>query len=370
VAKEKSDDANMQFKDLVNPGVLDELAAQVARVHRRFDKKAFVKAVLADNLEGRELKDRINTIARHLRDFLPPDYPKAVTLLVKMAPSVKGILNWVATSFVEQFGLDHPDDSIPALRELTKYGSSEFAVRPYVVRYQERMLAEMHTWAEDDNEHVRRLAAEGSRPRGVWTIHIDAFKRDPAPVLQILERLKADPSEYVRKAVANNLNDISKDHPDLVIRTALKWKKDGEKNTDWIVKHACRTLIKHGHPDVFAVFGYTANPKLQLENLKLSAKSVRIGGEITFSFDLVSQAKTKQRLVIDYHVHFVKKSGKRSPKVFKLTEKSLGPGETITVTKRQSFADHSTRKHLPGDHTIEIFINGISRGAIDFPVRR
>jgi hypothetical protein len=181
-------------------------------------------------------------------------------------------------------------------------------------------------------------------------------------VLKILELLKADESPYVRKAVANNLNDISKDHPDIAIATALKWKRDGNPHTDWIIKHACRSLIKQGHPEVFEVFGYTSNPKLDVANIKTTKKQVRIGEDIGLSFDIVSRASKKQKLVIDYRVHYVKKSGKMSPKVFKLTEKTLAPGQTISASTRHSFKDRSTRKHQPGQHRFEVLINGTPRG--------
>jgi 3-methyladenine DNA glycosylase AlkC len=72
------------------------------------------------------------------------------------------------------------------------------------------------------------------------------FKKDPAPILPILENLKADPSEYVRRSVANNLNDIAKDHPEIALQIARAWQGVSPE-TDWIIKHGCRTLLKRGH---------------------------------------------------------------------------------------------------------------------------
>jgi 3-methyladenine DNA glycosylase AlkC len=367
--KEDAPDSGL-WKDSVDVAFVRSLAKTFGRVYPAFDPAGFVNSVVADRLDKRELKDRLTMIARQLRDFLPREYAKAVKIIMKVAPELRGFGNWALTSYVEQFGLDDPNDSIRALKELTKYGSSEFAVRPFIVRYPKLMLATLTEWAHDSNEDVRRLAAEGSRPRGVWTIHVDNFKRDPRPVLKILELLKADESLYVRKAVANNLNDISKDHPDIAIATALKWKKKGNSHTDWIIKHACRSLIKQGHPEAFEVFGYTSNPKLDVTNIKSTKKQARIGEDIRLSFDIVSRGSKKQKLVIDYRVHYVKKNGKTSPKVFKLTEKTIAPKETISISTGHSFKDRSTRKHQPGPHRFELLINGTTQGECVVNLRR
>ena len=359
--KEDAPDSGL-WKDRVDVAFVRSLAKTFGRVYPKFDPAGFVRAVVDDRLTERELKDRLTMIARRLRDFLPREYSRAVEIVMQVAPELRGFGNWALTSYVEQFGLDDPDNSIRALKELTRYGSSEFAVRPFIVRYPKLMLATLSEWARDSNEDVRRLAAEGSRPRGVWTIHIEQFKRDPRPVLNILELLKADESLYVRKAVANNLNDISKDHPDLAIATALKWKNSGNAHTEWIIKHACRSLIKQGHPEIFAVFGYTSHPKLDVINVKSTKKQVKTGDDIGLSFDIVSRASKKQKLVIDYRVHYVKKNGKTSPKVFKLTEKTISPKETISISTGHSFKDRSTRKHQPGAHRFEVLINGTTQG--------
>lgn len=347
-----------QWKDSVNRKLLERIASTVADIDSGFDSKAYVKAVVADRLEERELKDRINTAARHFAEALPSDYSKAVKIVIKAAPELRGFGNWILTAYVESYGLDHFDDSVMALRELTKYGSSEFAIRPYIIRYTDRMLKILAEWTEDPNEHVRRLAAEGCRPRGVWTMHIEAFKKDPRPVIKILEKLNTDESLYVRKAVANNLNDISKDHPDLAIKTALKWKKNGNKHTDWIVKHACRSLIKKGHPEVFGIFGYTASPQVEIRKFTAKPVSVKIGHDTTLEAELVSKSKSSQKLVIDYRVHYVKKNNKVAAKVFKLTEKTLKSGERVVISTRHSFAERSTRRHNPGKHKIELIVNG------------
>ncbi len=346
------------WKDRLGHDTVAGLAAEIAKVHPKFDRKGFVRAVATDAFLKLELKDRGKAIAAGLKPFLPDDYGKALEILSKTAPSVGGFENWALTTYIELFGLDQFEDSVRAMKTLTVISSCECCIRPFMIRYTDRMIPILHEWATDRNEHVRRLAAEGSRPRGVWVAHIESFRKDPTPVLELLEKMKADPSLYVRKAVANNLNDISKDHPDKVIATALRWKKDNHKHTDWIIRHACRSLIKKGDPRVFPIFGFTSNPKVRCSAIKPSKKSTAIGGELKFAFALESAGQKKQKLAIDYRVHYVKSNGKTSPKVFKLAERTIGPGETLDLTIKQAFADLSTRRHFPGEHRLEVIVNG------------
>jgi len=358
------------WKDALNRDSVSAMAEVIARIDGKFDARSFVDAVLTDDFFGKELKARIEHIARLLQQFLPRKYSRAVKILTLAAPHLGGWQNWILTDYVRQFGLTHFDISVAALKELTQYGSSEFAIRPFVVMQPDRMLEIMTEWACDDNEHVRRLAAEGSRPRGVWVEHVEKFKRNPRPVLKLLEKLKADPSKYVRKAVANNLNDISKDHPDLVIKTALRWIKSKNQYTGWIVKHACRTLIKQGDARVFPLFGFTASPQLDMSLLQISKRKIKIGTAAVISAALNSPAKSHQKLAIDYKLHYVKANGGQSPKVFKGTEKIIAPGAVLRLSTRLSFADRTTRTHHPGRHALELVINGIVFGRVDFELFR
>ncbi len=354
------------WKDYLNQATISKIAREIGRVHKGFDQSSFVAALSDKAFVGLELKQRINRIAQALHDFLPNNYARVMDIFRKIAPGLGGFENWALMSYIELYGLENFDTSVTAMRDLTQHSTAEFAIRPYVNHDPATMLAVMNDWAEDENEHIRRLAAEGSRPRGVWTAHIDQFKKDPRPVLALLEKLKADDSLYVRKAVANNLNDISKDHPGLVIKTATIWQKNKNKHTDWIIKHACRTLIKRGDRAVFPLLGFTANPKIELKNFKLSGKKIKIGSDVIISFDLLSLAKRPQKLAIDYRIHFVKKNGKLSPKVFKLAEKKLPAQESIAAATKHSFRNHSTRTHLPGQHRLDIVVNGIVVKSNDF----
>ena len=62
--------------------------------------------------------------------------------------------------------------------------------------------------------------------------------------------------------------------------------------------------------------------------------------------------------MVDYVVHFVKKSGRTGEKVFKLKRLRLEPGESATLRAKVSLADLSTRRHYPGRHVIELVVNG------------
>ena len=358
------------WKNRLNRSTVRTLGEHIKAVYPRFEVDRFAAGVLTKEYFDLELKGRIKAIARQLLVYLPQNYAKAVDILIETAPRVGEFENWVLTDYVEQFGLDHFDESVEALKELTQFGTGEFAIRPYMIRYTERMLAVLHEWASHPNEHVRRLAAEASRPRGVWVAHIETFKHDPTPVLHLLGKLKADPSKYVRTAVANCLNDISKEHPDAVVETALSWKRDGNRETDWIIKRACRSIIKQGNRRVFPILGFAAEPEISVSELSMKPKRVRIGGVARFSFSITSTARKLQKLMIDYRIHYARANGRVGVKVFKLTEKTVGAGEGLPLVIKQRFQDLSTRRHYPGPHKIEIIVNGAPRAEIDFSLKR
>ena len=354
------------WKDSLNKNTIEELAEQLGRTYKKFDRDNFVAFILTTEFFNLELKERISKIADALKEFLPKKYPQAINVIKKTAPEVGGFENWALLMYVEKYGLDYFDDSINAMEVLTKLSTAEFAIRPFMIRYTDKMMPILHRWTKDKNKHIRRLAAEGSRPRGVWVAHIEQFKKDPNPVLELLEHLKADDSLYVRKAVANNLNDISKEHPELVVQTGKKWLKEKNKDTDWIVKHACRSLLKKGEPDVFSLFGFTDNPEIEISKFKLNKKKFTIGDKGQFSFELKSLHSKQQKLAIDYIVYYKKKNGKLSPKVFKFSEKKLKPNEHLTLSTKHSFENMSTRKHYAGKHKVELIVNGKKYSSIDF----
>jgi len=354
----RSGQAPRLWKDFLSKDAVSFFAKQIAEVYPPFKKDRYVAAVLSDGFLQLELKERIDKMARTLSDFLPDNYEKAVQILIAAAPRVKSFENWVLTSYVAKFGLNDFESSVYALEELTKHGTSEFAIRPYMIQYTDKMLPILKRWTKHKNEHVRRLAAEGSRPRGVWTAHIEAFKKDARPVIEILEQLKADESLYVRKAVANNLNDISKEHPELVITVAGEWLKTNYEHTNWIVKRGLRTLIKSGHPQALKLLGVNHRPAVQVSSFVIKPARIKFGDIVTLYLELKSVSKSKQKLVVDYNVHYIKDRGSISTKTFKWAEKTIAPKETLSLVKQHSFRNLSTRTHYSGEHLIEVLVNG------------
>jgi len=216
---------------------------------------------------------------------------------------------------------------------------------------------------------VRRLASEGCRPRLPWGIALPAFQDDPSPILPILERLKLDPSESVRRSVANNLNDIAKDTPDVVIGLLRRWQTHDTQEMRWIIDRALRTLVKKGNPEALELLGYPASPEVEVRNLAVGPETVPMGGEVTFSFEIESRGQTPQNLMIDYVVHLMRANGQLTPKVFKLTRRTLAPGETVRIAKKHSFRPVTTRKYYPGEHAIEVQVNGVSSERKRFVVK-
>ena len=356
------------LKDKLNHESLSEFALAIKSIYEPFKVDEFLKSTMDEAWEGLELKARGRQITLNLGKFLPKDYAEAIGILDKVLPIYKGWGLFSFPDFVEVFGQDEEnwEVSINALGRFTSYASAEWAVRPFIIKNQERMMAQMYEWSKSENEHLRRLSSEGCRPLLPWTIVLEKFKADPTPILPILEQLKADPSAYVRKSVANNLNDISKNHPDLVIKIAKEWLGKNEY-TDWIIKHACRTLLKKGNRDTLALFGYDDEISIDVTNFALEAKSISIGDNIAFSFTIAAKQETKVRL--EYGIDYVKSNGKRNRKIFQISEILLKENEKKNYIRKHSFADVSTRKHYPGTHSVTLIVNGTERGALDFELK-
>jgi 3-methyladenine DNA glycosylase AlkC len=271
--------------------------------------------------------------------------------------------------FVQKYGLDDFETALHLQYELTKRCTAESSIRAYLVKHPKATYARLLEWSRDENPHVRRLVSEGSRPRLPWAPRLREFQRDPSPVLELLERLKDDPVRYVQRSVANNLNDIGKDHPELLVETCRRWARGASADRSWIIRHAARSLIKQGHRGALELFGAGKKPSVRLERLRLEPRVVRMGETLRFSLRLVSAARTAQTLLVDYAVHFVKASGKAQPKVFKLKRLELGPSESVELAGVVSFAPMSTRRHYPGRHRLELLINGVPSSLGEFDVR-
>ncbi len=335
----------------------ESLGAQLKSVYTDFDHNGFINDIYDDTWDERELKQRMSHTSKVLRKHLPDDYIQSLEILEKVAPSFKGFDAMVFSDFVEQFGIDHFDESIKALVIFTELCSAEFAIRPFIVKYPDQTMQKMMEWSKSDNEHLRRLSSEGCRPRLPWAMALPLFKKDPSPILPILENLKNDPEEYVRRSVANNLNDISKDHPKLMTSLLRKWNDNPAPGTQWIIKYALRGLLKAGDPDALDLLGF-GEGDVSISNLSLDPTVVHIGEALKLSFDLQNEGKGKTRLMIDYIIHFKKANDRNAPKVFKLKTCELAAGERISINKKISFMPISTRKYYSGTHQVDIQVNG------------
>lgn len=335
-----------------------------------FDRAEFVRRVLADPWPDLELKQRMRHITTVLHDFLPADFRAALDVLRRaLEEPIPGVsfISIVPSDYVSVYGQDDPDASIPALEYFTQRMSAEFAVRPFLVKYPDRMLAQMLVWAQHPDEAVRRLASEGSRPRLPWGIALPALKQDPSPLLPILDTLRHDASETVRRSVANNLNDIAKDHPDVVVEVLERWQ-DGSDEIAEITPWALRTLVKAGHPGALALLGISHGAEIVVRDVRVEPATIPMGGEVTFSFEIESTSEIAQDLVIDYVVCYPKAKGKQSEKVWKLARRVLYSGEVATITRTHSFRPVTTRKYYPGEHSIAPKINGQVYDAVRFTV--
>lgn len=358
------------FKDRYNHQSLYKLAIQIRTVYDAFPVEEFLNSTMDKTWDSLEFKQRVMQISRNLGKYLPEDYETAIRIIDKVILNYDVCLDGLAfffPGFVELYGQDkeHWEVSIAALARYTPYASAEFAVRAFIINDEERMMAQMAIWAKDDNEHVRRLASEGCRPKLPWGQALPNFQKDPSPVLRILEQLKADPSPYVRKSVANNLNDISKTHPALVEEIARRWYGK-DVRTDWIVKHGCRTLLKKGNTAVLALFGFADAGCVKVAGFSLATPSVSLGGSMIFSFEVEAKKATKVRL--EYGIDYVKANGKRNRKIFQISELTFRDNGKRSYTKAHSFAEVSTRKHYPGLHSVTLIVNGTERGTLDFEV--
>ncbi len=356
------------LKEMFNRPFYEKLGDAFARADKNFHAGKFVQAV-TKNIEPLSLNQRMRNTSVVLQQQLPTDFRKATAIMKKVIPQLNGgYTNLLFPDYVGLYGHTDFEAAMDALHFFTQYGSSEFAIREFLKRDFAKTIRVMKTWAADKNHHVRRLASEGSRPRLPWSFKLDTVIKNPAVTQPILERLNADPELYVRKSVANHLNDISKDHPEYMIGMLGAWDKKNA-HTAWIIKHASRTLIKKGNTQSLALFGFDKNIKVAVENLRITKPKLKLGERLEFAFDVVSQKSTVQKLVIDYAIHYVKKSGETAPKVFKLRETELAPRQRISIYKQQLMADFTTRKHNAGKHTVEILINGKSLATAVFNLR-
>lgn len=366
------------FKNFISPELVTCIAGHLEIHLPTFDRASF-EAVILKELNGLELKARGQLIADHLHTVLPEDHSvrhKIIRAMLHPADDIneeqksdaEGICGWGMMPLglvVGQHGLGAFEESLLLLKEMTKRFTSEFDVRYFLLENQQRALNIMQSWINDPNRHVRRLVSEGTRPRLPWAMQLPGLKADPSPTLPLLTALRDDKEEYVRRSVANHLNDIAKDHPDLVANIAKQWMRNADTNRTRLVRHACRSLIKQGHRGALEAFGLNP-PEVKLREFSIETQKVIFGNDLIFSIDLISTSKKPQNLIIDYVVHFVKANKQRSGKVFKWKKLTLETGQCLSIKKSHPIRPITTRRYYAGTQALTIRINGEDFGLEEF----
>ncbi|MBP7710601.1 MAG: DNA alkylation repair protein [Rickettsiales bacterium] len=380
----------MLLKEVYGDEFLKALAAAILKFDAQFNAKKFLKI----DLRAQELKQRMRSITLALDESLSPKkYQQKVEVLKKAVVAISkdknsGLALIIFPDFVEVFGVSeilkqvqddkiknrHPElvsgsieifnFSMQALEFFTEFGSSEFAVRQFIKLDSKHALTFFKKWTKSENYHVRRLASEGCRPRLPWGEALPIFKKDPTEILPILENLKCDESEYVRKSVANNLNDISKDNPEVVLELLAKWQGEVSER---LTIHALRTLLKKGDQRALKLIGIERNilsENFAIESFSLQKAVVKISQDLSFDFALHSKAPNN-KIRLEYAVHFLMKNGSLTKKNFQITTKNFAKG-VFSFTKKHSFRDLSTRKHNAGRHLISLVVNGLEVDKLEF----
>ncbi|WP_431018097.1 DNA alkylation repair protein [Burkholderia gladioli] len=353
-------DSPVLLKDSMGERQFRSLLSTLKLIERSFDTRRFL-AVALDGLDELSLMARVRRASLAIEagaQALPGGYDTVLTLLAEAAPHLGGgFLAMVAPDYVGQFGRHDFDRSMAALAFFTRFGTSEFAVREFLRDDPRRALATLRDWSRHEDQAVRRLASEGSRPRLPWSFRLREIEADPALAAPILDNLRADPSDYVRRSVANHLNDITKLHPDWVLERAAAWG-GADAGTRWIVRHALRTLVKRGDARALALLGASGAARIEAVPFAVTPARIELGETVTLAAELVSTAPDAQRLVVDYRIGYVKKNGSTAHKVFKLRELTLAPGQRIDIVRSQRIRDFTTRTHYAGRHGVELIVNG------------
>jgi 3-methyladenine DNA glycosylase AlkC len=365
------------WKDSYGPDVVAWVAEGLAGVRPELDVDAFTRACL-DGFGELELLGRARRIADVMADHLPADphesIPMVAGALGPIEPGLRGLTPFRYMPhgvFIGTHGLPAFEESMAAQYELTKRFTAEFSIRPFLVHAPERTLAQLRTWAGDPDENVRRLVSEGTRPRLPWAPRLAAFVADPTPVLELLELLRDDASQYVRRSVANNLNDIGKDHPELLVGVAGRWWADGDDQRRRLVRHALRSLVKRGDRGALEVLGIAGADGLEVVGASVDPPIALIGQKVRIEVEVADTRATggPRPVAVDVLVHFIKANGAPSAKVFKGGLRDLAAGEAGRFSAVVSVAQHSTRTHYAGEHRVEAQVNGRRQDVGAFTLR-
>jgi len=367
VLEEQNDAA---LKHAFNGELLQHFATAILVYFPSFRSEEFLK--IEAELHQMEMKARVRRIRDCLAQELPQDYPRALEILMQVLhqDTFRGFSIWPIAEFIQSYGLNDLKISLEALQLLTTRFTSEWAVRPLIKHYPEETMDFLLQCTQHENVDIRRWASEGTRPRLPWGEHLQKFIQNPEATKDILEALKFDTELFVRKSVANHLNDISKDHPDYVIQLLNRWQKqaqgEDQKKIEWIIKHALRTLIKNGHPKALALIGVHYDAMINIEKFKIIENQLRLGDDLEFEIQIQSLSNQTQRVVMDYILHFMKSNQKTAPKVFKLRTFELAAHERVVIKKKHTVRKVTTRQYYTGQQKIEIQVNGKVFGGLEW----
>lgn len=366
------------LKNFYGPDIPVKVAAMIEPVYPGFDAASFVAECL-DGYLDLELTPRARHISSVLGRHLPADFEEAARVLASaLGPPIEGdeLIGQGMGSFVylpfvfyvAEQGVGHWETAMTLQHQLTQRMSCEYSIRVFIVAEPVRTMARLREWTADPNAHVRRLVSEGTRPRLPWAPRLRRFIEDPRPVIELLELLKDDPSSMVRRSVANNLNDIGKDHPRVLTDLCRRWASDDGRQRAALIRHALRGAVKRGDGEALEILGYGPANEANLGEVVIDPELVPIGGRVQVSVTVTNAGKVQAKFNVDLKVHFVKANGSTSPKVFKVRSVELGPGEGVDLSKTISVAQHTTRTHHPGVHEVEVVVNGVATATGSFRI--
>lgn len=352
------------LKEMFNCSYYNELGRVFKLEYANFNESEFLKQVM-DSIENRSLNERLRFTTLALQRQLPSDFAAAVVILNAVIVKMKiGYTNLIFPDYIAQFGGSHFEISMKALALYTQYGSSEFAIRTFLEKDFSATMQMMLQWSQDENHHVRRLASEGCRLRLPWAKIVTELSNNLDSIIAILEQLREDSSEYVRRSVANNLNDISKSNPEIVIAFAQKWMNTSPI-TNSMLRHACRTLLKQGNPEILKLFELDAT-LFEISDFTIENSKVAIGDYLEFEFKVNNNSELSANARLEFAIHYLRQNNTHNKKVFKISDRQVDAKTSITIRKKQSFKIITTRKFYPGIQRISIIVNGQIKQTLEF----
>lgn len=351
------------LKDVYSSSFYKTLSQSLQPLVANWDEKKFLKSILTPAFQQMELKQRMSHTVWAMHEVLPKDFKKSVPILLGCIENLKkanqpedSYFYMFLPEYVATYGINDVQTSLKALEKITQFTSAEFAIRPFILKYEKEVLPVLLQWSLHKNYKVRRLSSEGSRPRLPWAMALPKYKKDPRVLLPILENLKSDENEIVRRSVANNLNDISKDNPELFISVLKKWKGKNQQ-TDALLKHASRTLLKAGHSEILNLYGLKSD-HVTVDKFKVHTPKVDFGNHLHFSCEVSNTSKKAATVRLEYKIYFMKANGTLAGKVFKISEREYTPQQSIAIDKKHTIKYITTRQYYEGRHEVAIIVNG------------